>query len=306
MSPRNLIAPGLLAAALCATPALAQETTPVELNPGQKYLINEGAKASNAGDYAKAARLLRVSLDLGPTNVTYLNLGRALQKAGECAEARHAFEKALLAPAVDQPSPDKVREVAFKYQQELNATCPGMLIVTCEPETTRIRVDGAAAVACDSTPMPASPGKHVVEGEAGDKRTSREVIVRAFQETHVRLFVRQPVLTNAREQFRVAEGMLRSGQHDRARTKLLEAHKTAPHWGPPMFELGQLALRDEAFVEAIKWFERYRPYAQPNDLPKLDRLVTRAEKQLDAMLKSRRPVARTLAAPDKDEASSDK
>ncbi|MEL6181195.1 MAG: hypothetical protein AAFS10_19720, partial [Myxococcota bacterium] len=268
---------------------------------------NEGAKASNEGDYAKAVRLLKVSLDLGATNVTYLNLGRALQKAGECEEARHAYDKALLAPPVENPSPDKVRAIAFKYQQELNARCSGMLIVTCAPETTQLRIDGGKPMACDSAPLALSPGKHVLEGESGGKRTSREVIVRAFQETHVRLFVHQPVLADAREQFRVAQGLIRDGQLERGRTRLLEAHQTAPHWGPPMLELGQIALRKERYVEAIKWLERYRPYAQPNDLPKLDRLVTRAEQQLDAMLRTRRPIAQSeTPKPNPDKVSSDK
>lgn len=56
--------------------------------------------------------------------MTYLNLGRAYQKLGNCDQARDAFDRALSAPRVEQPSPAFVQRKVSEYRAELDAQCP--------------------------------------------------------------------------------------------------------------------------------------------------------------------------------------
>ena len=294
MLSRSIIAFCLTAAASLwlVTSVAAQTPKFVELSSGQQMLINEGAKASNAGDYAKAVRLLQVSLDLGKVNVTYLNLGRALQRNGQCEEARHAFDKALLAPPVQNPSPAEVKKIIARFGLDLKAICHGNLIVTCDQNTTAYSLNAGKKWRCDGTPLSLKPGKYTVKAFAADRASSREVTVHAFQKTFLQMTVQQPILKNVRDQFKTAISLVKSDQLSSARIALINVHKSAPHWGPPMFELGQIALRQKHYVEAIKWFERHRPYAQPSDIPKLDRLVGLAERGIEALLNTKPPAAK--------------
>lgn len=89
----------------------------------QVQLNEEAVQAIFDENYARAISLLRESLLMGELNVTYLNLGRAYQKAGKCGQARQAYDKALEAPAVQQPSPKIVAAQTERYLEELDETC---------------------------------------------------------------------------------------------------------------------------------------------------------------------------------------
>ncbi len=115
--------------ALCSTSyaqAKAGAKQPVVTpSDAQSSLNDEGVRAMVKGDYAGAVAILERSIRLGEINVTYLNLGRAYQKLGQCDRARAALEKAKTAPAVADPSADEVSSVADDYLDELAKQCAG-------------------------------------------------------------------------------------------------------------------------------------------------------------------------------------
>mgnify|MGYP006287292989 CR=1 FL=1 len=94
-----------------------------EISDRQIELNEEGVRAIISGDHEKAVAVLSESLAYGEANATYLNLGRAYQKLGNCKEARKALEKALTAPVVDDPPPRVIDKKANQYLAELDEAC---------------------------------------------------------------------------------------------------------------------------------------------------------------------------------------
>lgn len=101
-------------APLCVSAQEAAAPTEIQLK-----LYEEGASAFGAGEFEKAVRLFRASNDLGPLNVTYLNLGRALYRLGRCDEARDALDAARTAPQVAEPTPAAVLDKIVEYSLDL-------------------------------------------------------------------------------------------------------------------------------------------------------------------------------------------
>jgi hypothetical protein len=120
----------LILSTICAIPTAAaqsvrqsEERPVVEPTAAQLELNNQGVEAIVAKDFEQAVRLFRASLDLGELNITYVNMGRAYQYANQCEKAEDAYARALKAPAVPRPSPEKIAAVIERYREELKATC---------------------------------------------------------------------------------------------------------------------------------------------------------------------------------------
>ena len=122
---------------LVALPALAQsddaERQPAQITERQVELNEEGVRAIIDGDHQKAIAVLSESLAYGEANATYLNLGRAYQKLGNCEEARDALNRALTAPVVDDPPPRVIDKKAKEYLGELDEDCPAADALAEEP-----------------------------------------------------------------------------------------------------------------------------------------------------------------------------
>ena len=84
-----------LAVSVCllfaATGALAQDEDFASLSESQLQLNEEGSEAFKKGNYDEAVRRFEASLLVGELNITYLNLGRAYFKIGDCKKARNWF-----------------------------------------------------------------------------------------------------------------------------------------------------------------------------------------------------------------------
>ncbi|MGM0555314.1 MAG: tetratricopeptide repeat protein [Myxococcota bacterium] len=109
-----------------SSPALyaqGAERENAEISEAQQTLNDEGVRAMIEGDFAGAVALLERSIRMGENNVTYLNLGRAYQKLGNCGEAREALEKARTAPAVKDPSEAEITSRAEEFLAELDKQC---------------------------------------------------------------------------------------------------------------------------------------------------------------------------------------
>jgi tetratricopeptide (TPR) repeat protein len=104
------------------TASFAQDSTATYTVEQQK-LNEKGVRAIIAKDYALAIAVLEESAAIGDLNVTYLNLGRAYQKIGECESAREAYRRATSAPKVAAPSPKVVDKKLKEYTAELATEC---------------------------------------------------------------------------------------------------------------------------------------------------------------------------------------
>lgn len=111
--------------AFVAPPVWAQGADDFADPSKQQLSLNDDAvRAIIKQDYAGAVALLEEARSLGELNVTYLNLGRAYQKLGQCQKARQALDQALEAPPVRQPPPAFVKKKVAQFRTELDEECP--------------------------------------------------------------------------------------------------------------------------------------------------------------------------------------
>ncbi|MGM0557642.1 MAG: hypothetical protein ACQEVA_14760 [Myxococcota bacterium] len=101
-----------------------EERAFVTPSPEQRDLNERAFEAMSYEEYARAASYLEEALSIGELNVSYLNLGRAYQKMGECEKARAALDSVSDAPKVERPSPEFVERKAADYLDELPDECP--------------------------------------------------------------------------------------------------------------------------------------------------------------------------------------
>jgi tetratricopeptide (TPR) repeat protein len=106
-----------------ASPAVAHAEEFAQYSAEQQKLNEQGVRAIISKDYALAVAVLEESTALGELNITYLNLGRAYQKLGDCKAAREAYAKAKTAPKVEAPAPRVVDKKLDEYTAELTAAC---------------------------------------------------------------------------------------------------------------------------------------------------------------------------------------
>lgn len=167
--------------------AEAQGGRVVEPSDAQIKLYKEGAEAFKAGDYAKSIDLFKASLHLGELNITYLNLGRAHFKLGQCDEALEAYRKAASSPQIAQPTPAQVQAKLEEYEADLDASCPATLIVECRSPSMKLYVGDEGPMACDANPMSLAPGQYVVRGEDGATIYEEQVMLSAMQKATLKL-----------------------------------------------------------------------------------------------------------------------
>lgn len=157
------------------------------VSEAQGQLNVEGIQAMQADDWEKAIRLFTSANDLAELNVTYLNLGRALTRAGRCEEAIVAYDKVTESPQVREPSPDLVEKKLNDYRVELAKLCPGKIAVSCSPVDMLISIDKGEPVPCPQEAITIEAGQHSVDGDANGKKISLSVTVAPIATTDVQL-----------------------------------------------------------------------------------------------------------------------
>jgi hypothetical protein len=175
-----------------AGPVLGQDSPTATVSPAQAQLNDRAVEAVASGNWEKGARLFQASLDLGPLNITYLNLGRTLAKLGRCTEASDAYGQTLKAAKVASPSAVEVNAIVKRYQLELVDQCDGTVIVRCDPPEMEIQIDDGQAQACPEAPVVLGPGAHTIVGSVGGARVSTSVRVRGLTEATVDLRLEAP------------------------------------------------------------------------------------------------------------------
>lgn len=158
--------------------AVAQRTPTEPLEPTriQTELYRRAFDAFGSRDYSRAIDLLRSVLALGDRNIFHLSLGRALFHAGRCAEADEELDRALSAPAVAEPPAEEVARRVAAYRQDLRRSCPGSVVVSCEPASIRARFDDSLEIECGE-PMSVPPGDHVIRGRLDGRTVTQRVTV---------------------------------------------------------------------------------------------------------------------------------
>lgn len=164
----------------------------------QLEMNEKGVQAIVDGDFDKAARLFQASIDLGKLNITYLNLGRALQKAGRCREAKQAYlsVKKDATPKVQNPPPFEISSRAEQYLAELERTCPGEVEVTCKPddlaEDVQLFINTRGPKECNADPFEVPPGEVVVKGVLGEQTLEEVATVSPVELASVTLTFERP------------------------------------------------------------------------------------------------------------------
>ena len=170
-SPSSALAIAMLLL-LCARSGTAQEV--IEPTPVQVELTDQAYEAFVASDFAKAARLYRASLDIGPLNITYANHGFALFKLGRCQQAVSSYTAAETAPRVADPTPDEVAATLEDYRSRLTRSC-ATLRVTCPAGARRFVLDGDTELPCQTDPIWVSSGAHTLASAVGKQRFEAQV-----------------------------------------------------------------------------------------------------------------------------------
>lgn len=180
----------LAAALLIVSPASAQEI--VEPTDRQLALAVKADEAFQSQDYARAALLLEDALKEGDLNVLLLNLGRSYYRLDRCARAKDVFDRMPSAPRVKDPPHAVINRQLQKYRADLG-TCPGALIVRCDPADMMLSVDDAEPRPCDGRPIALSPGEHTLEGIKGEERVRRQITVTSMQTREVAFKISAPL-----------------------------------------------------------------------------------------------------------------
>lgn len=181
-----------LAIIVCLLPTLVQAQGSVELTEQQVGLNAQAFEAAIAGEHDKAVRLLKASLNLGEANVVYLNLGRSLFNAGQCAEAVEAYNAVEDAPAVADPPPDAIAELLTKFRQDVSESCPGWLSLTCESPGTQIDIDANGPTPCPLQPVELSAGPHRVVATLGTESSEHTLDIRGGETAELTITLAPP------------------------------------------------------------------------------------------------------------------
>ncbi|MBA2664798.1 MAG: hypothetical protein H0U74_21095 [Bradymonadaceae bacterium] len=187
--PTQLLATIALASlVLISTPLFAQGK-PIVPTAGQLELNEQGVEAVIAGNLPEAIHLFEASLALGPLNITHVNLGRAYQRFGECYKAERHFGLALDAPAIDNPTPKQVAATVNKYREELAQSCPGKVVVVCEPATIKLFVGDEGPLPCNGEELVRAPGDYLVRGELDGQLSETSVNVQPMKTSRAKLSI---------------------------------------------------------------------------------------------------------------------
>jgi hypothetical protein len=162
-----------------AAPVVTSAQARVTPTARQIELNNVGLDAQEAGNHALAAEKFREALDAGELNLIYLNLGRALQKSGDCIGADKAYRAALSAPEIDQPAPAVIESTIADFRSEMSRECPGALVVTCDSDTVTVKISGHDWEC--NRPLSVAPGLVAVIATKGGETEARSVRVAALE-----------------------------------------------------------------------------------------------------------------------------
>lgn len=148
----------LSAAAVTATPAVAQEPSATEVALARR-LYNEGVAHARAERWAEAREAFARSLEIAPRPATLLNLASAEMSTGRLVAAAEHYRQYLR------------EEANERHRQRARATLEGLepripsvrFVVSNLADGDTIELDGEPlATAAIGEPLPVDPGRHAI------------------------------------------------------------------------------------------------------------------------------------------------
>jgi hypothetical protein len=154
---RRILSSLLVAAslALVAAPAAAQAPAP---GPDVRALLDEAARAAQAGDHATALDRFRAAYARYKSPAILLNIGTALHRLGRYPEAAVAYEQYLRDPGAN---PDRIAEVRRALADVEGRVA--RVTVGASDAQARVWVDGAELPGfAPGASVRLTPGEHVI------------------------------------------------------------------------------------------------------------------------------------------------
>jgi hypothetical protein len=182
----------VLLVCLFSLPLAAQSESIVTPDKLQYDLYEQGTEAYGKKEYEKAIELFEASLVIGPLNITYLTLGRAFFKVGQCDKASGAYAKARSAPKIASPTPMEVLRKIEQYVAELPGACPAYIKLACSPPSLEIYVDGQGPSSCDET-ITLLPGEHTIRAELEGQVEEQKVNVAGMDKLRINFKFEAPI-----------------------------------------------------------------------------------------------------------------
>lgn len=196
---RYLICVGVLLCVFAGHVPASHAQGPAQPSSEQLAFNQQGVNAIIQGNFEEAVSFFAKSLALGELNVTYVNQGRAYQRAGKCDEANDSYTRALKAPAVAEPKPEQVTQVITQYREEMRKVCPGTLQVSCEPGEAQVYLNGAGPRVCTGDALRLAAGTYWVGVQQQGQVSEVELEVRALETTRVQFVLPLPNGASARD-----------------------------------------------------------------------------------------------------------
>lgn len=149
--------------------AYAEKPEPIELTPNQIEINNRAVRmlGEDPPRTEEAIKLVEAALVLDSKgDLLFLTLGRAYQLQGRCAEAMAQYEAAEQAPGVKGVPVDFVPRQLREYRSQLTTTCPGTLVVSCEPSDLNLSIPDQT-LRCGE-PLSLSPGEYTITARSSN------------------------------------------------------------------------------------------------------------------------------------------
>lgn len=175
--------------------------------------MGDAVKLARDADFPGALAVYDELLGRLDADILHLNRGRVLQKMGRCWDARAAYDRADQAPhdpTIERKAFDTRLE---RYNDELEGSCRGRVVVACDLPETRI-LYGGKELACDGTEIEYDAGKHQIHGLIFGEPLLAEVTVRGTRTAKVEL---NPT---PRQRLGIGRALLNLNQAERARRML--------------------------------------------------------------------------------------
>ncbi len=202
--------------------AHADDDEIVEPSEAQYQLYQEGAEAFKGEDYNKAIDLFKASLHLGELNITYLNMGRAHYKLGQCQEALEAYIAAERSPKLANPTPAQVQAKLDEYKADLYETCPAQLVVECISNKMEVYVGNEGPFECtEPVTMERPAGEVTLRAELGNRVYEEVVVLQAMRKVTITMGQGTPAKVSQGGKPRRSLGVGRNGRGGRPKNALL-------------------------------------------------------------------------------------
>lgn len=174
---RALVSLLVLAGALSATPALADEPKPQEASAGAvasgRTALREGMALREGGDVKGALGRLQSAWDFIPTPITGFELGKTHLMLGHVLQAHELFARVgRLAPSPEESSRSQTaRDEATRLMKEVEPRIPSLKIKVTIPQNATVEVkvdDEKVPLVNNETKLLVEVGAHDVTAKAGD------------------------------------------------------------------------------------------------------------------------------------------